>query len=274
MSKKFKCMSFFKKLWNFLTGRALWINVVLILLSWVAIIWGTLSYFNSYTKKGEEVAVPTFVSNNISDVPALIGSIDLKYEVIDSLYNPDLIEGTVVYQDPLPTDSTSVKVKKGRTVKLRVTKQTRLVEIPVVVSRSERFAKASLNAKGLRTKAIYVPSTEDQGSVLSQKYNGKPIKKGMKVPINSVIQIEVGQRSGVDLVLVPDLTGLTIKETEERFTRNRSLKLYSVCTDCETAQDSLRARVVRQTPVSADSSRAPFGSTITVFLKANHGLGD
>jgi beta-lactam-binding protein with PASTA domain len=144
----------------------------------------------------------------------------------------------------------------------------------MVVSRSERFAKASLNAKGLRTKTNYVPSLEDQGSVVAQKYNGKPVDKGMKVPINSVIQLDIGQKSGVDLVLVPDLTGLTIKETEDRFTRNRSLKLFTICTDCETAQDSLRARVVRQTPVAADSSKAPIGSTVTVFAKANHGLGE
>lgn len=262
-------MSFFKKLGNFLIGRTLWINVVLVLLFWVGLIWGTLNYFDSYTRKGEVVEVPTFLFNNISDASALIGSNDLKYEVIDSLYNPDLVEGTVVYQDPLPTDSTSVSVKKGRTVSLRVSKQTRLVEIPMVVSRSERFAKASLNAKGLRTKTNYVPSLEDQGSVISQKYKSQKVVKGMKVPINSVIQLDVGERSGVDLVLIPDLSGLTIKESEERFKRNRSLKLFTVCADCQTAQDSLMARVVRQTPVASDSSKAPVGSTITIFAKVN-----
>jgi beta-lactam-binding protein with PASTA domain len=262
-------MSFFKKLGNFIISRTFWFNIVLILLFWVGLIWGTLNYFDSYTRKGEEVEVPTFLYNNISDASALIGNSDLKYEVVDSLYNPDLVEGTVIYQDPLPTDSTNVKVKKGRVVMLRVSKQSRLVEIPLVLSRSERFAKASLNAKGLRTKINYVPSVEDQGSVVAQKYKSQEVVKGMKVPINSVIQLDVGERAGVNLVLIPDLSGLTIKESEERFKRNRSLKLFTVCTDCETAQDSLMAKVVRQTPVASDSSKAPVGSTITIFAKVN-----
>lgn len=267
-------MSIIKKLGNFLISKAFLINVALIGLFWVVLIWGVLRYFDSYTKKGEEVAVPTFVNNNVNDAAALIGQNDLKYEIIDSVYNPDLVEGTVIYQDPLPTDSTTVKVKKGRTIKLRVSKQTRLVEIPIVVSRSERFAKTSINAKGLRTRVNYVPSTEDQGSVIAQKYNGKPVTPGMKVPINSVIQLEVGEQRGQELVLIPDLTGLTIKEAEDRFTRNRSLRLFTVCTDCMNAQDSLMARVVRQTPIASDSSKATAGSTITAFAKANHGFED
>lgn len=263
-------MSFFKKLGNFLVSRAFLINFLLVIVFWIVLIWGSLRYFDNYTNKGESVIVPTLLENNMTDIPELLSGLDLKYEVVDSIYNPNLVEGTVIYQDPMPTDSTGVSVKKDRTVKVRVSKQSRLVEVPDVISRSQRFAEASLAAKGLRTKIKYVPSIEDQGSVIGQKFNSQDVESGMKIPINSVIELEVGERSESELLLVPDLTGLTIKEAEDRLGGGKSLRLFSVCSDCIDKADSLKAKVVRQTPVAGDSSKIPAGATITIFAKANN----
>lgn len=261
-------MSFFKKVGNFFTSKLFLINIVLIILFWIGLIWGTLSYFESYTKKGEEVEVPNLITNNINDINTFLSGKDLKYEVIDSIYNPNLLEGTVVYQEPMATDSTGLKVKKSRTIKVRVSKKTRLVEIPYVISKSRRFAEASLTAKGLRTKTTFVPSIEDQGSVVDQKLNGKSVTKNQMTSINSVVELYVGERSGSELVLIPDLNGLTINEAENRLNSGEnSLRLFAVCGTCENAQDSLSARIHNQTPVAGDSSKAPAGSTITVFAE-------
>lgn len=261
-------MSFFKKVGNFFTSKLFLINIVLIILFWIGLIWGTLSYFESYTKKGEEVEVPNLITNNINDINSFLSGKDLKYEIVDSIYNPNLLEGTVVYQNPMATDSTGLKVKNGRTIKVRVSKKTRLVEIPYVISKSRRFAEASLTAKGLRTKTTFVPSTEDQGSVVDQKLNGKSVTKNQMTSINSVVELYVGERSGSELVLIPDLNGLTINEAENRLkSGENSLRLFAVCGTCENAQDSLTARIHNQTPVAGDSSKAPAGSTITVFAE-------
>lgn len=261
-------MSFIKKVGNFFTSKLFIINIILIILFWVGLIWGTLSYFESYTKKGEEVEVPNLITNNINDINSFLTGKDLKYEVIDSIYNPNLLEGTIVYQDPMATDSTGLKVKNGRTLKLRVSKQTRLVEIPYVISKSRRFAETSLTTKGLRTKTTFVPSTEDQGSVVDQKWNGKSVTRKQMAPINSIIELYVGEKSGSELVLIPDLNGLTINEAENRLKGGESsLRLFAVCGTCENAQDSLTARIHNQTPVAGDSSKAPAGSTITVFAE-------
>lgn len=258
-------MRFLKKLGNFLISRKFIINVVLIIIAWVAIIWGTLSYFDSYTRFGEAIPVPNFLGNKVSDANALIDGNDLSYKVIDSVYNPDIVEGTIIYQNPAPTDSSGLKVKSGRVVKLRVSKRSRLVPVPLVVSKSQRFAEALLMTQGLRTKINYVPSNEDQGSVLRQRYKGKPIRKDQRVPINSVIELTVGEKTTGEMVRVPNLFGLTIKESEERLEGMKGLRLFSVCNNCQTKQDSLSATVKKQTPVAADSSEVPAGSTITVF---------
>lgn len=262
-------MRFLKKLGNFLISKKFIFNVLLIAVVWVIIIWSSISYFNSYTNHGESIEVPNLISNNSTDIPKLLAGRELKYEVLDSIYNPNLVEGTVIYQNPMATDSTGLKVKSDRTIKVRVSKRSRLVDIPIVVSKSQRFAEAVLMTKGLRTKTNFVPSNEDQGSVIKQKYKGKDVTKGTKVPINSVIELTVGKKTTGQLALVPNLFGLTIKEAEERFKSSQSLRLFTVCNNCETAQDSLSARVVRQTPVAADSSRVPEGSTITIFASTD-----
>jgi beta-lactam-binding protein with PASTA domain len=262
-------MRFFKKLGTFLISRKFIINILLIVIAWVIIIWSSISYFNSYTNHGESIEVPNLISNNASDIQKLLAGKDLKYEILDSIYDPNLVEGTVIYQNPMATDSTGLKVKSARTIKVRVSKRSRLVNIPIVVSKSQRFAEAVLMTKGLRTKTNFVPSNEDQGSVIEQKHKGKPVTKDTKVPINSVIELTVGKKTTGQMALVPNLFGLTIKEAQERLKMSQSLRLFTVCNDCENAQDSLMARVVRQTPVASDSSKIPEGSTITVFASTD-----
>lgn len=262
-------MGFFKKLGNFFISRKFIINFLLFGLVWFLIVWGSTFYFGSYTRHGESIEVPNLLNNNVKDISTLIGDKNIKYEVLDSIYNPDLVEGTIIYQNPMPTDSSGLSVKSDRVIRVRVSKRSRLVLVPIVVSKSHRFAEAVLMTKGLRTRVDFVPSNEDQGSVISQKFQGKAISIGQQVPINSVIQLTVGKRTQGELVDIPNLNGLTINEAQVRFLDNSSLRLFSVYTGCETPTDSLNARVIRQTPVASDSSRIPEGSTITVFLSPN-----
>lgn len=258
-------MLFFKKLGNFIISKRFLINLLAICVFWVVLILGVKMYFKSYTHHGELYEVPTLSGNNANDIPELIGDLPLKYEILDSIYEPNLIAGTVVYQNPMPSDSSGVMVKPNRVIKVRVSKRTRLVSVPYVVSKSQRYAEAVLKAKGLRIHTEYVPSIEDQGSVIKQLYKGKKIKEELKVPINSVVTLVVGKRSLGELVPVPNLAGLTIKEAKSRFKNGTTLRLFAVCMGCVTAKDSSNAKVIRQTPVAKDSSMVPKGSTITIF---------
>lgn len=267
-------MSFGKKSINFFTSKAFWINLLAIVLFWIVLIWGTIRYLNAYTSFGEKIEVPTLINNNVKDLPQLLQGYPLRYEIVDSIYNPNLIEGTVIYQEPKPTDSSGLFVKSDRLIKLRVSKQTRLVEVPLVVNRSRRYAETALKIQGFRTKTNFVPSIEEQGSVIRQIYKGKPVQRGTKLPINSLIEIEVGMISGNELVLVPNLKGLTIKEAKERLSNTNGLKVFAVCNDCLNSADSLNARVINQNPTAMDSSKVVAGSTITVFASTDNNLLD
>ncbi|MFA5574624.1 MAG: hypothetical protein WC994_06160 [Brumimicrobium sp.] len=264
-------MNFFKKLTNFLKSRQFIFNVLLIVVAWIALLFIAQKYFDSYSNYGENIEVPVLLNNNADDIPALIGDRQLLYEILDSVYHPNLVDGTVIYQNPMPTDSTGVGVKANRTIQIRVSKRSRLVKVPIVISKSERFAEVVIMTKGLRTKKTYVPSVEDQGVVIQQLHNGKEIKPNQQLPINSVIELVIGTGKRGEMVAVPNLVGLTINESKER-SLSSSLKLVPVCSDCITSSDSLTAKVISQTPIHGDSSFIPAGSVITVFASSKNEL--
>lgn len=261
-------MSIIKKTVNFLTSKKFLINVIGIILFWVVLVWAVLHYFKNFSHFEEELVVPSLLENNINDVPLLLSNSSLRYEVIDSVYNPNLVEGTIIFQDPMPTDSTGLFVKSDRLIKLRVSKRTRLVEVPILTSKSRRFAEAALASRGLRSKITFVPSREDQGSVIQQLHKGEPVTPGLKLPINTQIELVIGEKSSNEMTLIPDLVGLTINEAELRLSATNMLRLFAVCGDCQNLQDSLSARIANQSPEAIDSAQISAGSTITVFARA------
>lgn len=262
-------MNFLKKIGRFFISKQFWINIGLIILFWVVLIWGMLSYLDSTTDHDTKIEVPTLISSNFKDIDVMLEGKDLNYIVLDSVYKPDLVEGTIIYQDPRPTDTTGQYVKNGRQIKLRVSKQTRFVDVPHL-SGDLAFVEGILVSRGLRSKISFVPSAEDVNAVITAKIDGVEIPEGgMRVPIRSVVQLTVGKSTGGQLVTVPNLNGLTIKEAQSRLKNMTSLNLFITCADCLTKADSLSARINSQTPIAEEGSQVPVGSTITAFATLN-----
>lgn len=267
-------MSLIAKTFNLLKSKAFWINLLLIIIAWVAIIWGALSYFSSTTKHGEKIEVPALVKEgrdrvvNIKDVDALLQGTGLKFEVLDSVYKPSLVDGTVIYQDPLPTAISGQFVKSGRSIKLRVSKRTRNVKMPKLVDKSQRFAEALITTVGLRSKTTYVAS-DTPGSVLAVKVKGKEVLAGSSLPINSIVELVVGRNGSGELLAVPNLYGLTISEAKNRLSASTGINLFVSCPECLSAADSAKAIINAQTPVAGEGSMVPSGATITAFATLN-----
>lgn len=267
-------MTFVQKLGNFIVSKAFLMSLVLIILFWIVLILGSILSFDSFTNHGQKIKVPVLVSEdrtelvNVSQLEKLLSGKELGYEVLDSIYNPDLIKGTIIYQDPLPTEINGQYVKSGRVIKVRVSKRTRDVSVPKLVNKSQRYAESILSIVGLRFKAKYVPS-DANGAVISMYYKGNPVKAGQKLPINSVLELTIGKKSGGALINVPNLNGLTISEAKQRLIDSSSFNLYVACTECLTAADSAIAKINAQNPVAGEGSMAPEGSTITAFATLN-----
>jgi eukaryotic-like serine/threonine-protein kinase len=241
-------MVFKKKIINFIWSKHFLRHLGLIILTYIVVVSCVIFYLDSYTHHGQKITVPNLIGKNINNISAMLEEADLEYEVIESVYDPKKPEGTIVEQDPLPTSISSVSVKEGRYIQLRISKKTDLVEMPSLLNKSERFAIQILKNRGLKYKIEYITSIEEDGAVLHQKFRGSTIKEGQKVQIGSVILLIVGRNAGGPPVQVPNLYGLSIYAARDSVMATNALEFMAICTDCITREDSLHARVKTQSP--------------------------
>lgn len=262
-------MVLLKKLGNFIWSKRFLKHFGLIVLVYIIggfILKGCLSWS---TNHGEKLEVPNLVGKNQNNLANLMADSELQYEVLDAIYDPTKVAGTILEQDPLPTSKSNIYVKAGRTIKLRVSKRTLLVEMPNLVDKSQRFAEGILKNREFRYKLEYQPSKEAHGAVLEQRYKGKIIKAGTKIPIGSRIVLIIGRNEVGTIQLMPNLYGLTISEARMKVRNMLNMEFVVACPTCITAADSSMARVTSQSPEFEEESVIMSGSSISVFADKN-----
>lgn len=258
-------MTLLKKIKNFIWSRSFALNIGAIILVYVILFFSVKSCMNGMTNHGQKIEVPDLIGKNQNNLDNLLANTGLKYEVLDSIYNPKKVEGTILEQDPMPTSRSSIYVKEGRVVKVRVSKRSQLIEMPDLVSKSQRFAEGILRNRNFRHTLEFKPSKESPGAVLEQLYRGKPIVGGTKIPIGSMIKLVIGQEIGGEPMLMPNLYGLTIDEAKNRLKALGEFEFIPICQDCQSSGDSLIARVISQNPGYTEGALIMTGSTVTVI---------
>ena len=257
-------MVLLKKIGNYIWSKQFLLNFSAIVIIYVI---GAMLFkcsLDSRTKLGEKIEVPNLIGKNQNILENIFAESELSYEVLDSIYDPTKVEGTILEQDPAPTTSSNVYVKSGRVIKVRVSKRTQLVEMPDLVDKSQRFAENILVNRGFRYSLEYRATSEAHGAVLEQLYKGKRITKGTKIPIGSKIKLVVGRNQGGVAVALPNLYGLTIVEARRRVGQMGGMEFHAVCATCKTSADSLVARVFSQSPEFIEDGVVASGTTITV----------
>jgi beta-lactam-binding protein with PASTA domain len=258
-------MEILKKLGNYIWSKQFAINLGVIILVYVIGYITLTTCLTSRTNHGDKIKVPNLVGKNQNNVKNLLSDTGLEYEVLDSLYEPTKVAGTILSQDPEPTTVTDIYVKPGRSIKLRVSKRTQLLEMPGLIDKSQRFAETILRSRGFRYKLEYKATREAHGAILEQLYKGKPIAEGTRIPIGSSIKLIVGRdEAGVPQAL-PNLYGLTIAEARARVRNMIDMDFQVACPSCITKADSLLVRVETQSPEFTEDARVASGSTILIF---------
>lgn len=262
-------MILLKKLGNFIWSKRFLKHFGLIILVYIVgafILKGCLSYS---TNNGQKIEVPNLVGKNQNNLANLMADSELNYAVLDSIYDPTKVAGTILEQDPLPTAKSNIYVKEGRTIKLRVSKRTLLVEMPDLVDKSQRFAEGILRNREFRYQLEFRPSKEAHGAVIEQKYKGKKIAPGKKLPIGSKIVLVVGRNEVGTVQAMPNLYGLTISEARQRVKGMLNMEFIVACPTCITVADSSVARVTSQSPEYEEEGVVMSGSSISVFADKN-----
>src|ERR1700691_1439836 len=107
---------------------------------------------------GQEVAVPAVVGFTPSEAERAIAGLGLQVEVERQYYSPQVPEGRIMTQLPLP----GTKVRRGWEVRVAQSLGPQRVVIPNVTKQSERAAEWNIQRRGLEvasTAEIQLPGT-------------------------------------------------------------------------------------------------------------------
>lgn len=248
------------KFWNFIKSKQFVINFGLMLAITFAILFVVYQSLNVYTRHGTSIDVPDLTGLSIEELEDVADKHDFEFIIIDSIYNPEKVKGTVISQNPLPGSG----VKKGRKIYITIIAYTpEMVEMPNLKDLTSRQATAMLETYGLKIgKITYVPDIGK--TVLEQRYNGRVISPGDKIEKASSIDLKIGEGESHDKAFVPDLIGLSRKNARVAI-NEAGLNLGAEIFDNEN--DTSNVVVYKQSPSYSRESEASLGSDVDIWMR-------
>jgi len=256
-------------MFKFLFTKAFIFNLVLSFFFAGFVVWGIFKFLDNYTHHGETISVPSLEGLNLEEVKSTLEEKKLRFEILDSIYVAEAEKGVVLDQNPLPNGL----VKQNRTIYITITKIVPpKIMMPDAVDMSLRLAIAKLESYGLKVdNPKYIPS-ECINCVLEQELNGKKIKPNTPINKGSMITLVIGSGTSNEKVLVPYLINLTLDEAKKSLLESSLNIGFSDYNKCETKEDSLNARVYRQTPIRNKSIAVNMGSVVDLYLTCDTSL--
>ena len=140
--------------------------------------------------------------------------------VFDTVYTSNIEPQTIIDQYP----PSGQKVKKGRTIRLKIARPEKMIDVTSLVGQSKRSAEIKIQQLGLKIDTIYVEYNPDypKGTVAWQfPKSGDQIRKGLG------LQITISEGLPPDFYQVPQLFGLSLNNAKKKLDNSR-LKLGKV----------------------------------------------
>lgn len=180
---------------KFLTSKTFLKHIILAVIAIIVMAFLVLQWLDYRTKHGSFVTVPDLAGRSIETAGILLNDNQLTMEIQDSAnYNPKYPKYSVIEQYPLAGSH----VKDGRKVYLILNPSGyRKVEVPIVVGRTFRQAKPTLEAIGFEVGNISYIDDIGKDEVQSISFEGKPVQEGDLLPMTSKIDIVLGNGNRV-----------------------------------------------------------------------------
>ena len=262
----------FQALKQFIFSKHFLKHIGLVTIFYLLVIILTIIYLNFSTNHGEKIAVPDLTGLSANLAKQKIESLGLEFEIMDSVYNPKLPEGTVVEQLVEPTKISMVYVKSGRVIGLRLSKKSELVEMPNLVHKQIQLAESILEQRSLRFVVRYRATSEENGSVLDQLYNGRRIKEGDRIPRGGIVVLIVGQNDIGEPIPMPNFLGLTMDQARFIMDTTGFTSYNFICPDCISRDDSLAAKIFSQSPEYIEGKTVVKSTHFTISMRKG-GIG-
>jgi len=208
-------------------------------------------YLPYSTNHGETLTLPDLKGMHYEELDNFLEARDLRFEVrTDSQFSETDPPLTVLNQDPKP----GKKVKKNRKVYVTLNAANPpLVKMPNLIDGTLKNAQMVLESYRLKMGDIIYEPDLAENAVLRQLYQGEPVDEGSMIPIESEIDLVVGDGLGKSTFEAPELVGLPIDEAKV-LVLGLGLKIGSLLN--QDVEDEDHGMVMRQNP--------PIGSKIRV----------
>jgi beta-lactam-binding protein with PASTA domain len=209
---------------------------VAIVLGYVVMVVGLGRLFSA---GGAQVPVPEVIGYNVDEAEKMLADAGLVMKNIGVAKDSSLPEGFVVQQDPEP----GISVRKGRTVKVRVSAGLAEVHVPNITGRTLRQAELILTRIGLNVGEVtdVHDDTVPKDHVIDQTPKARTkAKRGTKINL----LVSLGSEEATILMPV-NLIGLTVDEAAKAL-REYELTVGDVTSEPSTSVPA--GRIIRQSP--------------------------
>lgn len=248
----------------FLKSRQFIWHLTLILVVIALLLYATLLLLNVYTHHGKSLQVPDFMGLSENDVKEVAKENKLRYTIIDSMFIPDAVPGTIIAQHPHIGD----KVKQRRTIYLTISAiSPEKVMVPIIVDISLRNAQSQLENVGLRLGKVEYRPSEFLNLVLEKRLNGEPFPDDTMLNKGTEVDLIVGKGLSNERTSVPNLFGMKLGDARNTL-YTISLNLGALVYDRSVinANDSLNAQVWKQNPENNPENYIELGTSIDLWL--------
>lgn len=253
-------------IFDFVTKRSLWINVLVGFLLVVLFLFLLSVGLGPCTRHGKNKTVPYVVGKSFQSAKEILDDGGFDVEVSDSIYTDTIPKGAVLRQVP---EGNSI-VKISRTVYLTVNRMVPpLVEMPNLEDFSLRNAEYQLKNLGLRVGDTTYVEDYARNTVRDFRFHkGQRIEPGTKIPQGTKIDLVLGNGGGTTTFTVPNLIGMTFGNAQ-KFLAQNGLSFSSIIA-LGPITDTLNSYIVDQDPkrVGEDGKRVTIksGQTMNVWL--------
>lgn len=221
-----------------------------------------LKYIDFYTLHDEYIVLPDFYGVDIHDLDSVCMELDLRYVIIDSVFNKTIEKGCVLEQDPIA----GTKVKENRRVYFTINAlQNKIVIFPYITDLSLRQTVRKLENIGLVVGNLEYKPDLAKNVVLNQTVNGIKIQAGQELFVGTAVDLVIGSGLSDKTTNIPNLLGLNLQKAKTEI-KVASLNLGAVIFN-EGITDSSTAVVYRQNPKVNEKSRVKLGASIDIYLQ-------
>ena len=246
---------------EFLKSKLFLKHAGLALLVIVIVLWTAFKFISTYTLHGKTIEVPDLTGRTQKEAAKILNEKELRFVIVDSIYDLDKTKGSVVEQNPAP----KFLVKQDRTIYLTINAfNPPKVQMPNLIDVSLRQATAMLETYGLVVGNLkYIPDYA-YNAVLHQQFKGNEIKVGTLIMKNSKIDLVLGDGLKGEKIPVPNLIGMSRAEAESAI-KAASLNIGAEVND-NSVKDSTLAKVYKQSPAFSASAMINAGKQIDLFF--------